>query len=1269
MSHVAALHHEATAAPEELQFDDDLDRMQFRASTLTPLGRLVPVQTRDGRHFSAQDGDEILLGADAFEDEVAKRAQTNAVLGALDALLQDGSLLEERKSTKELLGKVQKELSFVTNLFSTTSTDGKARRSEFVDAAEKKALAKFDLVKGTRRASSEYEYRKSEEHGALGYIRRLGKDVQPLFVRKRIESDGKTQYDWSLDRKAWQTVQSNIELSGKRAGAETSKRNMKLIKALADVEAMHKTHKTFEAPSLVDIVVAVLFGLINGAFMGMGDMFRTALRHPACAPLFEKLTVTFTKTCQMAVETVQGMFSAAVRDRLNLTRVKLWERLRLQITHLLKDLWSAIYKCRPLLMVVGVMIVVLIIAFAVTAALAATGFGLIVKVAEIILSLFFSVAFVFSTIKKLWTTMRHCLNGMCTKANAIVIVEHIAQLVGIVLGCIFLGSIPKLVQVKNLKNIFKTKNLTQKFGIRFDPTLIKEFQAFKQTMSAVKGKIQSKVGGKVSTGITAGNQRRAEAMYAGAKRAFKEAEKHVRDAENALDDAVAALEKVRASKRLGNPTGIPSVRERRALERVDAAKRQVEQMRNVEHEAKAVIDDVVRSFPLDHHKWVVDDAIGVVVYEQRFVRNIMDDVSNFASTTDDIERALASLTKLRGKENLSTGEKLAMVRQRRIIESRSKDLIRSLDSMDEQFKLLQQNRKNALPSRDDDLFDAWYAFHRPHSDGFVLAKMSEQANFATSKLRYGLGGGASVRTQAMSKEEQALYKVAETLSARVKSFQRAEKLANKEAHVGWELFVKIKLEVISEMTKLKDLVLSGQIGGGVSGLFIKSDYKKLGEDKSDYEFEYTIDITGLKDIAMFSPDGYDFAPRILLSTDPGTLLGIAEGESALQEGLTHVGGRESMTYYTNQPGELHIYVYAVPIGTKTGGKVSSNEPFLPFVLRRDFALDDVHKTNYPTERTTNVPFRVDYDPAENAADDDDATVEVESETQTQRDTAASQLAAVADADVLVSNGPRKESPIDSNLNNMFEQIRRHRWDANTIDIARAKPVAAGSTNLAKISAETTVKVVIPLIDMRSKVKLESGIELNTDDKRDWADGKGSIEVEIRLQFQRTKSSLSLRPTLLTDAAAENTNDTPFKDLRTLFIRLGKSAKLSQSYVFWIKSNSKRSLWSRLNPFSQEDREFGIRIRTPVPGEKIVAHWTYRKETHWTPVSHHVQLEGKNKGKLPPKDIVLLIRGLDYMVDSPKISVSDWEKSLAASVEKTQVMRSGRRRGPPNRIPK
>eukprot|EP00163_Fabomonas_tropica_P030268 TRINITY_DN676_c0_g4_i2.p1 TRINITY_DN676_c0_g4~~TRINITY_DN676_c0_g4_i2.p1 ORF type:complete len:1083 (-),score=337.92 TRINITY_DN676_c0_g4_i2:180-3428(-) len=236
--------------------------------------------------------------------------------------------------------------------------------------------------------------------------------------------------------------------------------------------------------SVKDVILAILFGFVNGFFSGLGDMLRDAIRHPSCAHLFDDLMLKFSEMTGAWGDFFIGLFSKTVRA--GRSRTDLFKSAASRSLTFLKSIVSMVTKCRPLYVILGTMIAVIAVALIITMALAATVYGILIKIAEIVMTVYFGIEFFWKTLKK-FAHNAACLTSTstCTRHNKVAMVEAASEFVGLIVGAIMMSGLDKLVEIQNLKSIFKGGGL-KGVKVKFDPGLEKEFRALVKHMNAKK---------------------------------------------------------------------------------------------------------------------------------------------------------------------------------------------------------------------------------------------------------------------------------------------------------------------------------------------------------------------------------------------------------------------------------------------------------------------------------------------------------------------------------------------------------------------------------------------------------------------------------------------------------------------------------------------------------------------------------------------------------------------------------------------------------------
>ena len=315
------------------------------------------------------------------------------------------------------------------------------------------------------------------------------------FRSDRTMSVKKDLTQWSLDGRAWAELGEDIVPASSvvRAGEKLHKREIKALKPLRDAAALDKSPTgKFKPVTLVQVVCTFIYGLLNGLFMGLLDPFKDALEHPQCKSQYDAMAKSLKNMLRAGGALVLAPIAKSAMRRLGATSVKdAWSKFITSGGNFFKALWKLVTQCKPLYSVIGLMVRVIAVAVVITMVLVGTVFGILVRVAEIALAIFGSWSFLKAVMKKVIGGVRSCLRGDCQAKFQLSIFEGVMELIGFVLGAIFLGSIPKLVSFGGGKGLLaglKSSAKAKKFlkGIKLEPKLGAELKTFTGRMTELK---------------------------------------------------------------------------------------------------------------------------------------------------------------------------------------------------------------------------------------------------------------------------------------------------------------------------------------------------------------------------------------------------------------------------------------------------------------------------------------------------------------------------------------------------------------------------------------------------------------------------------------------------------------------------------------------------------------------------------------------------------------------------------------------------------------
>jgi hypothetical protein len=226
-------------------------------------------------------------------------------------------------------------------------------------------------------------------------------------------------------------------------------------------------------PIMPWIVRAVLVGFLDGATFGLVSGVLDAVGHDTCAAHRAKVSLAFGRAARAVTTLFRGLFGPP-EARAGRTRVQLFRAAVTQLACFFKSLVAFVWRCRPLLVTLGMLVAVIGAALVINLALVATGYGIIVKIVEIVLTLFG----LFSTLKKSVLTFAAAL-GRCTGSSSssrcapreiLTMVEALTETIGLLVGAVYLSGITKLVRVRHVREALASRN-ARLIGFKLDPEL------------------------------------------------------------------------------------------------------------------------------------------------------------------------------------------------------------------------------------------------------------------------------------------------------------------------------------------------------------------------------------------------------------------------------------------------------------------------------------------------------------------------------------------------------------------------------------------------------------------------------------------------------------------------------------------------------------------------------------------------------------------------------------------------------------------------------
>jgi hypothetical protein len=428
---------------------------------------------------------------------------------------------------------------------------------------------------------------------------------------------GKAKYDELREkRKALDDADAAAADADAAADAEGSSL---ITEDIGGVEVKYRPGSNFG----LALVKSILYGFINGALFGLADGFLDAVNHESCAPHRAKLKLAFQRVLDAVAVFFRGLFSASARD--GKSRTALFRAVLTSLACFFRSLVSFVWRCKPLLIMLGMIIAVVGVALIINLALVATGYGILVKIVEIAMTLWGMWSVFKANFERLRTVIKRCVSaGRCSRGQVLTIVEAATEIVGLVVGSIYLGGISRILKVSNVKAALQGRNL-RLLGFKLDPQISLQVAQFgrkisnaKQLITATGSAVRSRSMNPIKmqrAAIRAESSTRAAELYASARSLADDASQASRLASvkaheaKASYDALSAQLKAataRARRSTGGGGGMPAADVKalarlesnvgRAEAKLDLALRRAQTLKDSQHQLKTDMDGFVRDY-------------------------------------------------------------------------------------------------------------------------------------------------------------------------------------------------------------------------------------------------------------------------------------------------------------------------------------------------------------------------------------------------------------------------------------------------------------------------------------------------------------------------------------------------------------------------------------------------------------------------------------------------------------------------------------------------
>jgi hypothetical protein len=251
------------------------------------------------------------------------------------------------------------------------------------------------------------------------------------------------------------------------------------------------------AVDTMDVVGAVLFGLFDGVTMGLGEMYREAIaefkRDETCRAHSDDVAGSFAGLRDAPGAFFRGLLGTA-RGRDGMGRVdfvahKLKHTLALS-GELVRSVVTLTASCKPLQSMLMPIVFLVLIGIVVTLVLfLIPGFGAVLKLAGILLSLVFGVKHLAKVARSLAQAAGRCASapsGGCAKSDKLVIIESFAQLAGLLVSIVILSGLSEALRTPNLAREFSRAALLLKLRLAFTPRWSRNLQKLTLALDAAK---------------------------------------------------------------------------------------------------------------------------------------------------------------------------------------------------------------------------------------------------------------------------------------------------------------------------------------------------------------------------------------------------------------------------------------------------------------------------------------------------------------------------------------------------------------------------------------------------------------------------------------------------------------------------------------------------------------------------------------------------------------------------------------------------------------
>jgi hypothetical protein len=288
------------------------------------------------------------------------------------------------------------------------------------------------------------------------------------------------------------------------------------------------------------VLYAVVMGLMNGVFIGLGDPISAALGEEQCRPSVASVTALMDRFFSL----LKSFGGNLIRLRFRECASDFKELIAL-VLEFFDVVINMVKTCDHLRRTILTMLVVIAVAVIVTGALVATGLGFFIKVISILLTIVFGMHFLLRLIGNFARALTcFARPGGCDGNDLIAIITHTSEFVGFLVGVIVLSGFHKVLRAEGMAKLLKASSYRE-YAKLFTVRAQVEVRTFLPRMEAAKARFFAR-GAKAVEAMSGSSA--ASRAFAAAKQSVESTSREVAS----LHEKISSIEKIARRTRTGS---------------------------------------------------------------------------------------------------------------------------------------------------------------------------------------------------------------------------------------------------------------------------------------------------------------------------------------------------------------------------------------------------------------------------------------------------------------------------------------------------------------------------------------------------------------------------------------------------------------------------------------------------------------------------------------------------------------------------------------------